>query len=481
MEQSSKQFMRKLFGFSIGPIVSAGLSFITVPITTYLVSPSDFGKSAMYTMSYSISTLFIFLGLDQAFVREYNEQKNKINLFWNSLIFPLIFSFLLPCIYIIFYKPISLLMFGSIEKYIIIILSLSLPFAVIDRFNLLVIRMEEKAKTYSFFNILNKLLGIFILIPYLLFIDRSFKGIINATFINLIVVCIIESYFVKHIWKNAFSIDKTLLRKLFKFGIPLIPATLIGWLLSSMDRIALRQWSSFNEIGIYSAAFKIVAVLAIIQQAFGNFWVPTAFKWYKEKVPNDKYMQVSNTLLTVMVILFSFLVLFKDAIIILLSSNYRDAAKSVPFLLFFPIMYTISETTTLGISFSRKTYFNIIISAVAAIFNYLGNIALVPKMGAMGASISTGISYIIFFWMRTLISRRLWFKFETKLYIYNTVLMLLLSVFSVTINSFYINLLIVLIILYVNRVYTNKIIHIIKLWFIGKFNKNIIKNSEENP
>ncbi|MGK0469462.1 MAG: hypothetical protein ACJAX4_004838, partial [Clostridium sp.] len=37
MEQNSKKFMKNLVGFSIGPIVAAILSFIIVPITTYLV------------------------------------------------------------------------------------------------------------------------------------------------------------------------------------------------------------------------------------------------------------------------------------------------------------------------------------------------------------------------------------------------------------------------------------------------------------
>lgn len=69
----------------------------------------------MYFLAVSISTLFIYLGLDQAFVREFNVQKNKKNLFWNSIIVPLFFSFLLAGIYLIFYKPISLLMFDSIE------------------------------------------------------------------------------------------------------------------------------------------------------------------------------------------------------------------------------------------------------------------------------------------------------------------------------------------------------------------------------
>lgn len=471
MEQNSKKFMKNLVGFSIGPIVAAILSFIIVPITTYLVSPDDFGKAAMYTMGYTVSSLFIFLGLDQAFVREYNEHEDKNNLFWNSLIFPLLFSLLLALIFIVFYKPISLIMFGSIEKYVVVILALSLPFAIINRFSMLVLRMEEKAKTYSFLNILNKVLSIIILIPYLIFIDKSFKGIIIATFLNLVLISMIESYYVRHIWKFKFKFNKKLLSKLFKFGIPLVPATVIGWVFTSMDRISLRQWSSFDEIGIYSAAFKIVAVLGILQQAFCTSWVPTALKWHKEKVSNDKFVQVSEIILAVMVMLFSFIILFKDLIIKLLSSNYSSAANSVPFLLLFPIMYTISETTTLGITFSRKTYYNIVISLVAAIVNYLGNYILVPKLGATGASISTGISYIVFFWMRTLISRRLWFKFDLRLYISNTVLMILLASLSITINSILVNLLIILLIIGVNRVSILKIIKTARTLIHSKFGK----------
>lgn len=468
MEQNSKHFIKNLVGFSIGPIVAAILSFIAVPITTYLVSPADFGKSAMYTMGYTVSSLFIFLGLDQSYVREYNENEDKNNLFWNSLMFPLIFSFLLAIIFIVFYKSISLVMFDSIEKHVIIMLALSLPFAIINRFFLLILRMEEKAKIYSFLNIINKLLSIVILIPYLMFVDKSFKGIIVATFLNLVVNCVIQGYFVKHIWKVNFRFDKKLLEILFKFGLPLVPATIIGWVFSSMDRLALRQWSSFDEIGIYSAAFKIVAVLSILQQAFCTSWVPTALKWHRNKVPNYKYIQVSEALLAVMVMLFAGIILFKDIIIRLLSSNYSSAANSVPFLLLFPIMYTISETTTLGITFCRKTYYNIIISLLAAIVNYVGNYILVPKYGSMGASISTGISYIVFFWARTLISRRLWFKFDIKIYVVNIILMLALSFLSITINNILINLLIVILMIFANRVALIKIIDAVKTFMQNK-------------
>lgn len=475
MDENVNTFIKRLTSFSIGPFISAIIGFITIPVTTYLVSPADFGRSAMYTMGYTITSLFVFLGLDQAFVREYNEYENKSELFWNSLIIPLIFSVLIGEIYVVFYRSISLLMFDSIERYTVIILSISLPFSVISRFNMLVLRMEEKARIYSLFNIIDKLLALIILIPYLLFIDRSYKGIINATFINLILVCLIQSYYVKSIWKNKFRFNKMLLIKMFKFGMPLIPASIIGWFFSSMDRIALRQWSNFNEIGIYSAAFKIVAALTIIQTCFSTFWTPTAYRWHENNVSNDKYIKVSEILLITMCLVFSFIILFKDIIVKILSSNYVTACKSVPFLLFFPIMYTVSETTTLGIPFSRKTYYNIIISIVSACINYVGNYLLVPKYGSMGASISTGISYIVFFWMRTLISRRLWFKFNIVIYIKNIILLLILSIASSTINNFIINLIIIIIIMHVNKNTIYEISKIIKPIFKGKYKQFFTK------
>lgn len=472
MEENTNVFLKRLTGFSIGPIMSAIIGFITVPVTTYLVSPEDFGKSAMYTMGFTMISLIIYLALDQAFIREYNSCQNKSELFWNSISIPLIFSVLSAIICIAFYEPISLLMFDSIEKYTIIILAISLPFAVIDRFNMLVLRMEERARTYSLLSIINKLLALVVLIPYLLFIDKSYKGIINSTFISLVIVCFIETFFVKHIWKNKFKFNKVLLKKMFGFALPLIPTSIIGWFFSSMDRIALRQWSNFDEIGIYSAAFKIVAVLSIIQSCFSTFWTPTAYRWHEDNVPNKKYVKVSETLLAVMVVVFSFIVLFKDIIIKLLSSDYETAAKSVPFLLFYPIMYTVSETTTLGIPFSRKTIYNIIISLVSVMANYLGNYLLVPKFGSMGSSIATGISYIIFFWMRTLISRKLWFKFSIQIYVKNISLLLILSFVSITINNFLINLLIVIIIIYINRNVFLEIIGIVRSVFKDK-GKNV--------
>ena len=98
------------------------------------------------------------------------------------------------------------------------------------------------------------------------------------------------------------------------------------------------------------------------------------------------------------------------------------------FLLFVPVMYTISETTCLGISFSKKTMNNLYVSILAVVLNLIGNYLLIPTYGALGAAVSTCVSYVAFFWGRTLFSRRHWFKFKLSKYLINQILLLIFGV-----------------------------------------------------
>lgn len=87
----------------------------------------------------------------------------------------------------------------------------------------------------------------------------------------------------------------------------------------------------------------------------------------------------------------------------------------MPFLIFNPIMLTISETTCCGIGFLKKSYMHIWVGVGACITNLLGNMLLVPQLGCKGAAISTGISYVVYFILRTFISNRYYYvDFATK-------------------------------------------------------------------
>ncbi|MBM7560332.1 lipopolysaccharide biosynthesis protein [Marinitoga litoralis] len=456
----SKKFLESLLSFSIGPVFSSFFNFFIVVATTWFVAPQELGKVSMYTLAVQITSLFLLLGMDQAFIREYHEKNNKLLLLWNAFIVPFIFSIFLGIFYIIFYKQISLLLFSEINRIIILSLSLTLPLMVLERFNNLIIRMSENGKLYSLIIILKQIFRLLFLILFLYFFSRNYITIIIAELFALTFEILISFYFVRNFWKGKKQIDKHIIMKLIHYGTPLIPTAILSWGFNSLDKMALRTWTDFNEIGIYSAGFKIIGVLTIVRTAFSTFWTPTAYRWHKEKQKGEKFVLVSKSLMLILLFLTSIVIILKDYIILILSPLYSSASNLIPFLIYIPILYTLSETTMLGINFSRKTYYHIIITAFTTIFNFFGNFYLVPKYGAMGASLSTGASYILFFWLRTLISQKyLEFKLPLGFYFKNILLMILLSITSFKGISYIIVIFILIVLFNLNDIkYTIKTI-----------------------
>ena len=462
------QFTKKFIGFSIGPIIGAIISFITVPVTSNLISPDQFGMSSMFNLANTIITLIVLIGIDQAYMREYNECTDKRKLLFNCMLIPFINTFVVAIIMIVFREFFSQLLFDDKNfTFPVILLAICTPLFIIEKFLLLSIRMEEKALKYSLWNILSKLFNLIALVLLLLFYKRNFESVIYATILSQLITSLILCFVCRNNIKISTKIiDKMQLKKVFKFGLPLVPATLIGYGLNSMDTIFLRIMSTYEEIGYYSVALRIANVLGLLQTSFTSFWSPVAFKWKKNNVDSSKYELVSKGVALGMSLILIGILLFKNIIPYILSEEYEKAIYIFPFLLFYPIFYTMSETTTLGISFSRKTGYNVVVSASSLIVNLILNTILIPIYGAIGAAIATGLSYLVFFWARTIISRKLWYKMPIKHFVITTITLLVIAIANVAITNLLIisllNLLAMLIIVYNYRDIVKYIFNMIK-------------------
>lgn len=411
-----KKFISKLIGFSLGPIVGAIISFLTVPITTYFIEPSEFGKASMFSVIQLFLLSIIFLGMDQAYTREYHNEKNKKKIFQNAMFIPLGISIILMSIIFIFRDSFSNLLFSTpYYPNISLLFGLMIIFSVIERFVLLSIRMAEKAVEYSIFTIILKLLIFFCTLFLIILGNRSFLTVIYATLFGQFVgdfLLIIRYRRLLSVNKRLF--DWNLMKKMLFFGLPIVVAASLSTLLNASGRFFLRGYSTFYELGIYAAALKISNVLQIIQVAFTSFWVPTAYRWEKEKKDIKHFSFISDVLLLVLTIGFFFILFFKKYIVIILSSDYKDAQFIAGLLALTPILYTISETSTLGIVFSGKSYYNLFVSILSIIPNLILNYLLVPKYGTIGAAIATAFAYLVFCVSRTYFSRKCNFKINFR-------------------------------------------------------------------
>jgi len=75
----------------------------------------------------------------------------------------------------------------------------------------------------------------------------------------------------KDLWFGKFKLDFNFIKFLLKYEIPFVPTFLIAWLFQSIDKLSLRNYADFTGIGLYSAAFKVVGVMSLIQAGFTTF------------------------------------------------------------------------------------------------------------------------------------------------------------------------------------------------------------------
>ena len=226
-----KSFLKKLGSFSVGPIVSAFLGFITVPLVTYFISTEEYGRCSMFTLAQSAAAMLIYLGLDQAFVREYHSFSDRIDrLMANVIRIPLCMVLLIDIVLLCMPGRISVILFDTPDEHLAVyLLALMLPCMVFENFGLLKIRMEERGLQYSCFVILLKALTLVFTVLLFLSYEKSFRSAVYAIAAAEIITGLALFFAtMRHVPLLTEPIDRVLMERMLRFGLPLLPATMLG-------------------------------------------------------------------------------------------------------------------------------------------------------------------------------------------------------------------------------------------------------------
>ena len=431
--------IKKFLSFSIGGYINALIGLLTVPIVTRMLSPEQYGIASLISIIVEMLVVFCSLALDQSFVRFFYEveEEERGKLLKDCLYYPVFITIFSSLIIFIFRNQISIFILGKKEKVIWLIIVFSIVALIIKSFAFLVVRMQQKGGLYSFFYILIKVVEFSFILLFFKIYGNDYKVIVLATLFSTLITSLLMIVVERKIWKlgGKRKIEK---KELLNFSAPLVLTLALTWDFGSSDKITIKIFSNLKELGLYSGAFRIVSVISVIQTGFTSFWTPFIYERYSKNPDDLVFYKKANDYLSLIFFLIGFSILAtRNIIIILLGEKYYDSLFIVPMLIFVPIMYLISETTMMGIGFKKKSKYFLYISIIVAIFNIIGNILLVPKYGAKGAAISTGISYIIFFSLRTYFSLKLInFGFNLKRIYMVTILLLCYALYL----SFYNNL-----------------------------------------
>lgn len=426
--KSIKMFLSFSFGNWIGAIIGV----ITIPIMTRFFSPEEFGKASMFNMALNILMLITMFGIDQAFVRFFYEENTK-KLLRKSLTLTLVVYLILLFLVFLFRESISIYLFDIYDPAIVFLLCISSILYVLNKYSVLILRMNLLSWQYSFTSIGIRLFELIFVILFFYLMGNGYTTIVVAKIATVFLVTFCAVYLGKNSLKtqdSELSKKENSLNDILKYSYPLALTGLLTLLLQSIDKVAIKEWSTFKELGIYAAGFRIVAILDVLVASFTTYWTPLALERFvnnNNERENKEFYKKANTLISfVMIIAATGIIMFKDLVVLLLGEKYKDAAMIMPFLVFTPLMYVVSETTVIGINFFKKVRWHLFISIVILIINIVGNICLVPYFGSKGAALSAGVSALFFFILRTHIAQK-YYKIEFFLFKFYLLILLLMG------------------------------------------------------
>lgn len=430
-------FLKNFMIIGSGTFISMFIGFITTPIITRAVDPNAYGEYSVFILYSSIAVMVLYLGMDQSLVRFFYDEDSmeyKHSLLYKCIKVPLLLCLMAFLISLIILKT-NLWSF-ELGNTVFFLLCVYTFVQVIYRFSLLLVRLQYKSKIYSALGIINKVVYVTLALAFLYFgkISDSILLILALTIAAIIclivsIVCEKEIWYGKNYASNKCTID---VLSLVKYAFPYVFSMGITILFQTADKLALNAFGSYSDVGIYSSTMTLVNVFAIVQTSFNTLWAPMAVEHYNKEPEDRSLYYKGNQIITVVMFFIGLtLILFKDIFALLLGEKYREAAYILPFLIFNPIMYTISETTVNGLVFMKKSKYQVVVAIGACIVNIIGNAILVPELGCRGAAISTGLSYIVFFTLRTFLSNKYFYvDFKLKRFYMLTLLTVLYAGYS---------------------------------------------------
>jgi len=387
-----------------------------------MFSPEDIGRITLLQLAISFSFVFGGMALEQAYAREFYEHSDRAALLKITFIPGFILTLIVISMLLLVGADVSELLFGFHDLTFLVLVYVCVLANFIIAYSSLILRMSERALAYSLINLSAKILFLFsVLMVYFLEFPKSFGILIGLHSISVVVAMFSAIWLARKEWFAALHAT-FLYQQLFgyiRFSLPLVLGGGAYWGLQAVDRVSIRWWSDFEQLGIFSVAVSFAGIAVLFQSVFTTVWTPFIYRWNAEGLDIKSLNQVTEHVLAVVVIIYSLVGTFSWLLSYLLPVKYSIVPYIITACMGAPLLYMLSETTVVGLHLTRKTLFAMLASFLALLVNMVLNYILVPNYGAAGAAAATNLAFFVFFFLRTEFSAILWHPFpRRKLYFF---------------------------------------------------------------
>lgn len=385
--------IRASFWFLISSFLQRGISVITTPIFTRILSTSEYGNYSVFNSWLGIATIIVTLnlycGVYMTGLVKFSERKAAYSSALQGLTLTLCTVWAI--IYLVGHNfwnnLLNLTTIQMLSMLVLIWTSTSFAFWSTEQ------RVEYKYRAMIMVTLLvslaKPLLGIVLVV--------NAEDKVTARVLGLVIVELIgytwtffyqmsrgKVFFSKEIWKYALA-----------FNIPLIPHYLASVVLNSSDRIMINSMIGSSEAGIYSLAYSVSMIMTLFNSATQQTLLP----WIYQKIKDKRQTEIHTIVYPIMVLIgclnISLIMLAPEVVKIFAPPSYYEAIYVIPpvaMSVFFMFVYDIFVPFEF---YFEKTKFIAVSSMSAALLNVILNYIFIKMFGYVAAGYTTLVCYIL--------------------------------------------------------------------------------------
>ena len=400
-----KRFAKDTAIYGIAAVLPKLINVLLVRLHTSILPPTAYSDNTQFYIYATYFNVLLTYGMETAFFRFFTKYKEDEKVARTAFTSILATSLFFLWIFLGFSEQISRFLQIREEYYQILITILILDTLVVIPYAYLrVTRQPLKFAFYRLFNIIiYAVLNVVLLwwIPKL--IDRgSLSDSLSATYqmhpkvIYIFVANLIASastflLFLPVLRKFRLGIDKELLKKMLLYGLPIMVAGLAYATNENLDKLLIGRLLDKEQMGIYSAVYKIGVLMSLYVTAFRLGAEPFFFSQYKQKNAKEQYAKILLWFSIFGAVFLVAIMTFLDIIAGLLIGQtvYLQALNIVPIILTAYLLFGIYNNLSIWYKLTDNTRFAMYLSITGALITIVFNLLMIPRIGYIASAWAT--------------------------------------------------------------------------------------------
>lgn len=192
--------------------------------------------------------------------------------------------------------------------------------------------------------------------------------------------------------------DFSLLPKLLRFGLPLVPAAFANWGLGYMDRLFLVRFGTLEEIGIYAVTYQIgyIAVQLLVNPIW-TMYGSTAAEAHNQERAAEVQRLFDHSVAVILVLslpaIVGMAILGRDLLAILASPEFFSGAPLISIIALGFLFLMVSAYYEVSLGLAHRQHLAAIGAGLAFAVNLVLNILLIPSFTVLGAAVATMLGF----------------------------------------------------------------------------------------